>query len=187
MRKAIAVFLTAMVLAIVALTAWTLCAAYELRQAMRSGDPARIEPLVDWVELRRNVKATVHGTINDRVSGGWFRRLVVSRAVPVIADRAIDAAVTPERLAWFLRRRMQMQSEKPPPGPRNPTVDDGEPEDSIDRVIAPRRLRWAFFDDTEHFRIEISDPDKPQRRLVSIMVRKGFHWRLENVFYDTRE
>ena len=100
--------------------------------------------------------------------------------MPALADRAIDSAVTPARLAWFLRRRMQVQAEAPKP------AEDAD-GDEIDAMTAPRRLRYAFFDAPTRFRLEITDPQRSDRRLVALLDLQGWRWRLTNVFYDTRE
>ena len=180
MRRLSAAVSVAIVLLCAAVMAWPLLSALELRLALRSGDPARIEPCVDWPALRSNLKSTIRGNAVGSASGNWFWRKLRERAVPALADRAIDSAVTPARLAWFLRRRMQVQAEAPKP------AEDAD-GDEIDAMTAPRRLRYAFFDAPTRFRLEITDPQRSDRRLVALLDLQGWRWRLTNVFYDTRE
>ena len=169
---------------LLALYAWPMLSALELRLALRSGSAARIEPCVDWLALRQNLKATVRSNLTAEPAKSWFRRNVTERVVPALADRAIDTAVTPSRLAWFLKRRMQLQGESAPRAP-TPPVEPADADDEIDQMTSPRRLRWAFFESMTRFRIEVSDPRKPERRLIAILEPQGYRWRLANVFYDT--
>ena len=185
MRRLILLLIAAILLLGTAVMAWPLLSALQLRQALRSGDAARIEPCVDWPTLRTNLKATIRGNAAAASGGGWFWRKVKERAIPALADRAVDTAVTPDRLAWFLRRRMQVQGDPTPRAP--PPQPDADPDgDEIDRITSPRRLKWAFFDGPSRFRIEISDPTRGDRRMVALFDLQGWRWRLTNVFYDTQ-
>jgi Protein of unknown function (DUF2939) len=170
---------------VLALYAWPMASALELRLALRSGNAARLEPCVDWTTLRQNLKATVRGNLTAEPSKSWFRRNVTERVVPALADRAIDTAVAPSRLAWFLKRRMQLVGESGQPAQPPSTTSDGA-DDEIDKMTSPRRLRWAFFESLSRFRIEVADPRMPERRLVAIFEPQGLRWRLTNAFYDTK-
>ncbi len=165
---------------LVALYAWPMLSALELRQALRSGNAERLEPCVDWPTLRENLKSTVRGNLTSNSGSSWFRRNLIERAVPALADRAIDAAVTPSQLAWFLRKRMEIA----PNAEQAPQADAGD--DEIDVMTSPRRLRYAFFESPTRFRIEASDPKNTDRRLVAILSMQGLRWRLTNVAYVTR-
>ncbi len=168
----------------VALYGWPMLSALELRLALRSGSAERIEPCVDWVALRHNLKATVRGNLTAEPAKSWFRRNVTERVVPALADRAIDTSVTPARMAWFLKRRMQLQGESGARVPL-PQTETAEADDEIDQMTSPRRLRWAFFENVTRFRIEVLDPRKPERRMIAILEPQGLRWRLTNVFYDS--
>jgi hypothetical protein len=174
-------YVIALLALLVAIYAWPMLAALQLRLALRSGDAARIEPCVDWTALRANLKATVRGNLQPDASASWWRRTILDRAVPALADRAIDMAVSPSRLAWFLRRRMQVLPDTAPATQSQPSADD-----EIDTITSPRRLRYAFFDGPSRFRLEISDPDHSNRRLVAVLARDGLRWRLHDVAYVTR-
>jgi hypothetical protein len=51
--------------------------------------------------------------------------------------------------------------------------------------LAPRRLRWAFFESPTRFKLESMDPKMPGKRVVSILALQGARWKLVDVYYVT--
>ena len=190
MRKFLLRGVAIVILALLTLYAWPLWSAFQLRQALRSGSAAALEPRVEWPVLRANLRARIAENLKPGADAGWFRRQTARVIVPFAASRSVDAVVTPERLAWFLARRMQVLAPLPPggvpvPGATTaPPASDGE-EQEADDPMAPRRLRYAFFDSFSRFRIEVADTTKVSRRLVSILERRGLAWKLVDVYYVT--
>ena len=169
----------------VGLYAWPLWSAFQLRQALRAADVAALAPRVDWPLLRANLRTRVAANLKPGADAGWFRRQTARVLVPFAAARTIDAVVTPERLAWFLARRMQAA---PPPAdrPAPPDAADADADDPATDPMAPRRLRYAFFDSPSRFRVEVADTTQVSRRLVSILERRGLSWLLVDVYYVTQ-
>ena len=192
-------FAVAVLLLAVAFYAWPMWSAFQLRQALRAADAAALEPRVDWPLLRANLRTRVAANLRPAPNAGWFRRQAARVLVPIAAGRTIDAVVTPERLAWFLARRMQVSAPQPAPPPAPPlapsrdapqpapgTTGSEDAEEPTPDPMAPRRLRYAFFDSLSTFRIEVADKTKASRRLVAILERRGLGWKLVDVYYVTQ-
>lgn len=166
---------------LVLIYAWPMWSAFQLRQAVRYGDSATLAARVDFEQLRANLKATIAANFKTDENAGWIKRKATQTLGPFLAARTIDVMVTPALLAFFLKHHMKANEPSPQtPAPGTAETDDPDP-------LSPRRLRWAFFQSPSQFRIETADREKPGRRLVAILTRQGFGWRLTNAFYVTRE
>ncbi|KAB2910348.1 MAG: DUF2939 domain-containing protein [Hyphomicrobiaceae bacterium] len=185
-------------LVIAAYAAWPVAAAWQLRTAVKARDHATVESRVDWVTLRANLKQTVRANLTDESKSpeaGFFTRALKRTVGPVVADRVIDAAVTPRTLASVMAGRSLLDetgltrkgggnAPTPAPAPTSTSDADGDPADD---PLAPRRLRWAFFESPTRFRIEAVDRRLPGKRVVSILALQGLSWKLVDVYYVTRE
>lgn len=181
-RKTIAVAaLLALPLLYVGLPLW---AAWDLRASIKAADAGRLGPRVAWTELRENLKQRIVARADqDSQQGGWVRRQATRLAAPTVAGRTVDFVVTPERLSWLLKRRLDWRAVRldrpdakaPPPTPPNDTDDD----DPLS--LEPRRLKWAFFETPTTFRIEVRDKNDPKRTLVARLGLRGLTWQLIDV------
>ncbi len=182
MRKLLILPLPLLAFAYLAWPAWS---AWQLRTAVKARDLAAIEARVDWPLLRANLKQTIRANLTDETkdSGGVIRRTLKRTVGPFVADRVVEAAVTPRTLARVLAGRALVEARKAEPTPGTPAdTDDVVPEDPL----SPRRLRWAFFETPTRFRIETTDSKLPGKRIVSILALQGTAWRLVDVFYEAR-
>jgi hypothetical protein len=183
MRKFLAPLLLTLAL-LLAYAAWPLCAAWQLRTAVKSRDLAGIEQRVDWPTLRANLKQTVAANLSDEkrnADAGAVSKVLRRTLGPMLAGRVIDGAVTPRTLARILSGRPP-GGDAPSPPPTRGAGDDSEP---VPDVLSPRRLRWAFFEAPTRFRIEVSDRRDPAKRVVTVLALQGLSWKLVDVYYRT--
>jgi hypothetical protein len=100
--------------------------------------------------------------------------------------------VTPQTLGRILAGREFVATklkkdpkEVPPPAPKRTapaTPDDEELEgEDPEDPMPPRRLRWAFFESFDRFRIEAIHPRLKNTRMVAILGQQGFGWKLIDV------
>jgi len=168
--------------------AWPLAAAWQLRVAVKAGDTAAIEPKVDWSTLRANLKQTVGGNLKEKSANpehGLIKRVLIGTIAPAAAGAVIDFTVTPLTLGKVLAGRSLLDDlgmmRQPGTAPLTTDADD----DPIADPLAPRRLRWAFFESPTRFRIEAVDKKMPGKRVVSILALQGVRWKLVDVYYLT--
>jgi hypothetical protein len=177
-------------LAALAYAAWPAWSAWQLRTAVKARDLAAIERKVDWTTLRANLKQTIAANLKDEgktPDAGFLTKAFRRTLGPFVANRLIDAAVTPGTLARVLAGRLLASEIK-----RDLPGGDAAPEDAREAEeiarsdpLSPRRLRWAFFETPTRFRIEVVDRREPGKRVVSIFALQGLSWKLVDVYYRT--
>jgi hypothetical protein len=166
-------------------TAWPLLSAWQLRSALKARDLPTIEARVDWPTLRANLKQTIAANLRDdsRSPGAGAVAKALKRTLgPVVAGRMVELVVTPRTLGRVLAGRMaaaEIKSEA-----SGAASDDAEAA-AVGDTLAPRRLRWAFFETPTRFRIEVADRTEPAKRAVSIFALQGVSWKLVDVYYRT--
>jgi hypothetical protein len=163
---------------IIGYAAWPAWSAWQLRSAVKARDLARIQTRVDWPLLRANLKRSIDQSLaSESASAGPFTQAITRTLGTVVADKAVDAAVTPGTLAHVLAGHVlirQLVRETP-----SSTRENAEPTDPL----SPRQLRWAFFESPTRFRFETADVSDPQRRIISIFELEGVTWKLVDVSY----
>jgi hypothetical protein len=180
MRK---LLLASLALFALAYALWPLWSAFQLRAAVKARDFPAIERKVDWAVLRTNLKRTLSDLAQapDDPQSPLLTQALKRGLGPILADKLVDFAVTPRTLAHLLAGRLLL---------RELVVEmTGEPrgereEDADADPLAPRRIRWAFFESPTRFRIEVIDPNEPGKRIIAIVALKGAAWRLSDVFYE---
>jgi hypothetical protein len=184
MRKLIAIF--AAFLLILGYAAWPAWSAWRLRNAVKARDIPSIESRVDWPTLRTNLKRTVASGLGDEskdTEAGTFTK-ALKRTLPKIINPMIDVAVTPNNLSHVLAGRVLLKELAGRMPGRSTPAEEAEREAEVD-PLAPRRLRYAFFESPTRFRVEVADRREPGRRIVSVFELQGFVWRLIDVYYKT--
>ena len=172
-----------------AFLAWPLAAAWQLRVAVKAGDIAAIESKVDWTTLRANLKQTVGGNLKEKSANpqrGLIKRVLIGTIGPRrgrcrhrLHRHAADARQGAGRPQPARRSRHDAPARAPALQRRRPpTIRPADP-------LAPRRLRWAFFESPTRFRIEAVDRKMPGKRVVSILALQGVRWKLVDVYYLT--
>jgi hypothetical protein len=171
-----------------AYAAWPAVSAWQLRSAVKARDLASIERKVDWPALRANLKQTVGARLADKATDAelsTFTKALLRTLGPGVADVVIDTAVTPRTLAHVLAGRLMLSEFTPEKASTTPPTDKELEEAAASDPLAPRRLRWAFFESPSRFRVEVADVKEPHRRIVSVLELQGLSWRLVDVYYRT--
>lgn len=177
-----------------AYAATPLITAWEIRQAVRSGDVATLERKVDWAAVRRSLKASSGETravmveFSEAASvpkpGLWQR--IKTAALPYVTDPLIDRYVTaegaPQMYAWRQTWRQKLR----------PTLGMAEPESvlagtrladtGLDRVLSlAKRVERAAFTRPGRIEVDLRDRYKPERRWRGVLELQGWSWRLIEV------
>ena len=171
------------------------------RSAMRRGPPGRrgncarpsrraiipgIERRVDWPQLRANLKRTIAANLQDDTKSpdaGFLGKAVKRTLGPLVANRVIDAAVTPRTLARVLAGRLdavEMARDAQPWGARARAM----PRRATIRC-RPGGCAGRSSRSPARFRIEVADRTEPGKRVVSIFALQGASWKLVDVYYRT--
>jgi Protein of unknown function (DUF2939) len=174
--------------------AWPLWSAWQLHRAMKTRDIAALETRVDWPTLRANMKPRITQAIDDNAANSGSISGALKRAISgVVADKGVDLLVTPQTLGRILAGREFVATklkkdpkDVPSPAPKRSTpsaapedeeIEGEDPEDPM----PPRRLRWAFFESFDRFRIEAIHPRLKNTRMVAILGQQGLGWKLIDV------
>jgi Protein of unknown function (DUF2939) len=173
--------------------AWPLWSAWQLHRAMKTRDIASLETRVDWPTLRANMKPRITQAIQEDAAASGTITGALKRAISgVVADKGVDLLVTPQTLGRLLAGREFVASklkrdpkDVAPPAPKRsanspPEEEEIEGEDPED-PMPPRRLRWAFFESFDRFRIESVHPRLKGGRMVAILGQQGLSWKLIDV------
>jgi Protein of unknown function (DUF2939) len=173
--------------------AWPLWSAWQLHRAVKTRDVAALETRVDWPTLRANMKPRITQAIEDNAAAGGSITGALKRAISgVVADKGVDLLVTPQTLGRllagreFVATKLKKDPKDVPPtapkrsAPATPEEEEIEGEDPED-PMPPRRLRWAFFESFDRFRIESVHPRLNGGRMVAILGQQGLSWKLIDV------
>jgi Protein of unknown function (DUF2939) len=175
--------------------AWPLFSAWQLHRAVKTRDIAALETRVDWTTLRANLKPRVSQALQDSAADGngiagsvvgAFKRAISG----VVADKSIDLLVTPQTLSRllagreFVAAKLKKDPKEVPPAapPKAASPDDEEIEgEDPEDPMPPRRIRWAFFESVDRFRIESVHPRLKGGRMVAILGQQGLGWKLIDI------
>lgn len=132
----------------------------ELAQAIRAADAQAINRLVDWDELRPNLKRQLQAQLQSTPKSDFEREnpglAAAGNAFALtIVNSLIDSVLTPEGIVRLVQSRgdvvrplQQTRSEARPP------------KADTDRLTNLwQRTRFAFFISPIHFRLDLSEPD----------------------------
>jgi hypothetical protein len=179
--------------------------AFEVRQAMKTGDKATLERRVDWEPVRASLKASISeiqrkATLDNEIAGAprasiWSR--VKAMVMPTVAESFVDSYVTAEGVIQLFAARNTLKSIKsgitgdaastastaPQDGQdaASPveTLDQGS---ALDRMSAfYSRIQRAEFLSPTAVEFEIADRNTPGRRFISTFELKSLAWKLTGV------
>jgi len=104
-------------------------ALYRLGDAIRSGDPARVEGKVDWPRVRQGMKDDVDAAVASKASPESDNPLEALGALFAgkVAGAAIDAAVTPSGLALLMETGRSAPSVAQAVAPAMPEIRKDKP------------------------------------------------------------
>ena len=157
-----------------------------LRSAIRSGDQARIEQLVDFPSVRQHLKADLKAQLIAKMEaepslrGNIIGRLGLSLA-PSLVDQMVDGMVTPSSIATIGELSGWMPSLKlpslgSPPAAAPPPAPAGSPAAAAAAVSDKPVAHYAYIG-ADLFRVSESTPTRVMPAWV--FQRQGlFSWRL---------
>ena len=176
-----------------------LVSAWQIREAVRSGNTVKLREKVDWLSVRKSLKASLDesrkaiGELTD-VAGiprpGIWQRIKMA-AVPFLADPLIDRYVTadgvPKLYGWRQKWGRHVQSMRAAAQASTKLVVatvTQAPEGWLDRLGFSRTLalmrrvkRWAFVSPTR-FEIELADRIVQGRTWQAALELRGLTWKL---------
>jgi hypothetical protein len=139
-------------------------ALYRLGLAIRHGDAATLESMVDWYAVREGIKEDICDSVLDQPSQASGKLPPFGAGfVRGIASNAIDSAVTPEALASAAQ---QSETASVPQG-------------------ASVRVSWAFFSSASAFEVELAAPGQPAPIKLQMELRDGT-WQVTRVWLPPR-
>jgi hypothetical protein len=162
--------LSALVVIAAAYVAYPYVALYRLEAALRSGNPAALQSMIDWDRVRDGLKQD----ISDEVDGVPEQQPVAtaqaasatlppfgSSFIKGIASKTVDSVVTPESLARMAQPREEPQAAEEP-----------DPIQAVSFGNAP--VKWAFFQSPATFTLWLrpaseasgEDPVKLRMQLI---------------------
>lgn len=141
---------------------------YWLDRALLTDDRQSLEQLVDFPQVRADLKAEVQAQVLGKAQEikerrpilGTFGEVLTKLFAPDMVDSTVDGMVTPEAIL------------------NNPTVvEHREKDESFADFIT-----YAFFTSPTKFRFDLKDPEKPDSPTVTAnMELVGFRWRVVGV------
>ena len=139
---------------------------YRLGQAIRQGDAATLEALVDWDQLREGIKEDICDQLIEPPSQAAEDSLPAFGAsfVRGIATTAIDSAVTPRGL-------LSVAHSSQPPAYAHPYKEKNP------------RLVWAFFDGPTRFHADLTAPAAGVRKPIRLQLElQNGIWKVTRVW-----
>jgi Protein of unknown function (DUF2939) len=138
---------------VVAYIAYPYFTLYRLGDAIRRGDAAPLESLVDWDRVREGIKEDVCDSVVSPPAAETAQNDKADSALPPfgesfvrgIASNVIDKNVTPSGLVSAAQQSQMSDS------------DDRSPPDAREPRANPR-ITWAFFDGPASFSVELLPP-----------------------------
>jgi Protein of unknown function (DUF2939) len=141
---------------------------YWIDRALLTDDQESLEQLVDFPQVRADLKAEVQAQVLGKAQEfkekrpilGTFGEALTKLFAPDLVDSSVDSMVTPETML------------------SNPTVvEHREKDESFVDFIT-----YAFFTEPTKFRFDLKDPEKPDSPTVTaLMTLEGFRWRVTGV------
>ena len=135
---------------------------YRLGQAIRSGDAASLEALVDWYSVREGIKEDICDLVIDQPQqardGGQLPPFGAG-FVRGIATNVIDKRVTPE---WLVAAAQQPEAEQAAQG-------------------ASVQVSWAFFASPSAFVVDLTTPGQAAPIRLQMDLRHGA-WHVTRVW-----
>jgi hypothetical protein len=192
MRKLVAVVL--LLLAAVGYLATPFISAFQIRQAIRAGDAALLETLVEWPHVRASLKASLaererekKALAGDQPRPSLWQRIKAAAMPGSLTDGLIDRYVTATGVIQMHQARATWKSlTKRDAGSTVQTLsaDALDAADAADRPAIERfvrfwqRIKRAEFKSLQQVELEIADRNVPERRYVGTMEFRGFGWKL---------
>ena len=171
-----------------------LLAAWEVRQALKTGDKLTLEQRVDWPSVRNSLHQSIaeaQQVINELTEAagvpkpGFWQR-VVAATVPMLSSTVIDSYVTADGASQLYAWRQTWREKV------RPAIGLGEPPmvltgtalegTAIDKTLSMlRRVDRAAFTGPTRLELEVRDRYAETRRYRAVMELRGMTWKLTEV------
>ena len=189
-RKLLLTGLLALV-AVASYGAAPIIAAWQIREAVRSGDAERLREKVDWPRVRQSLKSSLsesRSVIEELAAAGgqappglWQR--LKAAALPFVTDPLIDRYVTADNVPRLYAWR---QAAKARGSAKAAVVTSGEGSDSFGLLKAKIERNMALLDRVERWRfssptrLEVVVRDRPGslRLWMAALELRGLSWQL---------
>lgn len=157
-----------------------LAGAYLLNRAIKAGDAATMNALIDWQPVKDSLGRSILTRLEERalarpVHPGWLERAkykLTDAVGPYMVDYMLGERVTPEGFTTYM-------------GPHSPKAEAaraaGLDPDMMQGASPLDRIRHAQFLDLTHFQIEIVDRWDPGKVFLTTLELRDFLWRLSSV------
>ena len=157
-----------------------LATAYALNGAIKAGDAATMNTLVDWTSVRTSLRSSILQRLDEKAlarpdNPGWLQsvKYTLTDAVsPYMVDHLLSQRVSPEGFTEYM-------------GPHSPKAEAaraaGLDPDKMPSANVMKRIRRANFTDLTHFQIEIVDRWDDGKVFLATLQLQGVLWRLANV------
>lgn len=137
---------------------------YRLGQAVRNGNAARLETMVDWPSVREGIKEDICDLVIDEPQQAYDNGKLPpfgAGFVRGIATNVVDKRVTPEALVAAA-------------APPTPQATDAVPGGSV-------QVSWAFFTSPAAFLVDLIAPGASEPVRLQMDLRDGT-WRVTRVW-----
>lgn len=141
---------------------------YWLDQALLTDDKQALESIVDFPQVRADLKSEVKDAVIGKADEKAEKRPILGTIgaalaeliAPPVVDKTVDAMVTPESVL------------------NNPTVVEHRRRDESFADF----ITYAFFSGPTTFTFDLTDPDEPKSPTVTaIMKLTGLRWRVVDI------
>ena len=155
-------------------------AAWQLREAIKSGDTETIQRKVHWQSVRSSLKASIQShrdlmpeatRLGEQIQPSMWQRVKAAFGATMV-DRFVETYITPDGLAKLAAYRKTWRERV-----RGMVDESALPwRQRLARFYA--RLRRAEFTGLTRALIEVADKDVPTRSYVGVFELNAFEWRL---------
>jgi len=157
-----------------------LAGAWLLNRAIKAGDLATMNWLVDWSGVKESLRRSILARLDEKTllrpsNAGWLAKAkytLTDVLAPTMVDSLLDDRVTPEGFTAYM-------------GPHSPKAEAaraaGLDPDTMPSANVLTRIHHAYFLDLTHFEIELVDRWDAGKVFRTRLELRNFVWRLSNV------
>lgn len=159
-------------------------AAWQLREAIKSGDTALLERKIEWESVRASLKASLAinakllpevNAAGEEVKPSMWQRVKAAFGSTML-DRFVETYATADGLPKLFQYRKAWKEQVV----REPVESDGDPwYQRFARFYA--RVKRAEFQSPTRVEIEVADRLDGDRNYVSVLELKDFEWKLTSL------